>query len=124
MVSLAGFFCELTGKGESIQSHRSLVGACDSQKVAGYLADGIMFYAVMAAEQDVLSDAENFIPGAPSLLTDGEWVWRSDYSYYVGKYGIAVPETFLARIRALNYQVPSIDDANLERIFEEVKTTL
>ncbi|GGQ44651.1 hypothetical protein GCM10010166_11500 [Couchioplanes caeruleus subsp. azureus] len=42
----------------------------------------------------------------PTLLTDGDWLWRKDFPYYVRYRRVAVPEDFLTVIRERDYVVP------------------
>ncbi|MGW1295414.1 protein kinase domain-containing protein [Streptomyces sp. NPDC002533] len=63
----------------------------------------------MSAVPDLL-DQEEFIPGGPSLHTDGVWVWRTDSIHYFDKHRLEIPEDFLRHVRAGGYR-PRADHA-------------
>ena len=84
----------------------------DRELVVRYLERGVAIAATPGREADVLDGAP--VDLTPSLLTDGEYVWRRDLIHYVRKYGVAVPDTFLAAVRsgALPPEVLDSDQAS------------
>ncbi len=43
-------------------------------------------------------DASKGVSGGPSLHTDGEWIWRKDFAYYVENYRVAVASEFVQHV--------------------------
>ena len=62
-------------------------------RVVSYLQNGHAFVSIMEAPYRDVIDGE-YICSA-QLMTDGRWIWHSDYSFYVEKYSLEVPEKFL-----------------------------
>ena len=62
--------------------------------VERYIRNGVTVAAVPGSSRDVLDGATHLV--SPSLLTDGTYLWRKDLAHYVNKYGIALPEQFIA----------------------------
>ena len=97
-MKVVGVFHEL-GRGidKSVQSIHSVVGKLSNEKavsVAEYLRSGIPVFDVMESTIDPF-DNSVCIDGGPSLLSDGEWIWRSDLAYFVEKYKVALPDEFI-----------------------------
>ncbi|WLS44517.1 hypothetical protein Q3V37_24495 [Micromonospora profundi] len=78
----------------------------DAAQVVTYLNSGHVLIDVMDVADDAFDSTRQVMNG-PTVLTDGDWLWRKDLAYYVRRHRIAVPEDFLALIRARNYVVPS-----------------
>lgn len=73
----------------------------------------------MGAERDVISGDE-WVGGAGSLVTDGEWVWPVDLVHYLSRYHIALPADFLAHVRKSDYRVPAVSDERAREIMAEL----
>lgn len=73
----------------------------------------------MGAERDAISRDE-WIGGAGSLMTDGEWVWSVDLVYYLSRYHIALPADFLDHVRKSGYQAPRVPDDRSREIMAEL----
>mgnify|MGYP004490329077 CR=1 FL=1 len=84
----------------------------DADRVVAYLRAGHGLIDMMDLEDDPLDPARQVMNGS-SILTDGEWLWRYDFAYYVSRHRVVVPEEFLAVIRARHYIVP---DVSVERL--------
>lgn len=39
-----------------------------------------------------------------SFVTDGEWLWLDNLPYFIQKYNVAIPVSFLKRIESNNYK--------------------
>ncbi len=68
---------------------------------------GAMDY--MSAILDLL-DQKEYIPGGPSLHTDGVWVWRTDSIHYFEHHQLEIPQDFLRHVRGNDYR-PYTDHA-------------
>lgn len=62
--------------------------------VGSYLENGIPIFDIMETTIDPI-DRTTKIPGGSSLLSDGHWVWREDLSYFVKKYKLQLPQSFI-----------------------------
>jgi hypothetical protein len=127
-VKTVGIFRELW-PGDSPETQVSLAESVqhsalpDAQDVIGYLTSGHGLIDTMDATQDVLGSDEWTI-GSSSILTDGEWLWRKDLAFYVGKYNVRLPDEFLRTIRANQYHVPDRDYETLRACSQEAKRVL
>jgi hypothetical protein len=114
MVKTAGMFVELDQSrhpepAQSIADHLSDRPLVDVEGVAAYLRSGHWLVAVMGVQKDVLDSTRGGIIGG-SIVTDGEWLWRGDYAYYVRYHNVVVPEDLLTTIRQRNYAVPPVPE--------------
>ncbi|OLE24322.1 MAG: hypothetical protein AUG49_13635 [Catenulispora sp. 13_1_20CM_3_70_7] len=50
-----------------------------------------------------------------SIRTDGRWVWSQSEAYRTGAYGLAPDPDLVAHVRRLDYRLPSVDGAVLDR---------
>jgi hypothetical protein len=118
----AGMFLELGRVRQPTLQHsiRDSVAATplpDVDRVAAYLRSGHVLIDFMDVKDDVL-DHSRQVMGGPTILTDGEWLWRDDLAYYVSRHNVLPPEEFLQLIRKRHYIVPDVDEATLEKITE------
>ena len=120
MVQTAGMFIELSQGSHpmpalSIKDHIAPQPLPDKDQVVAYLKAGYFLIDMMDLENDPLDPTRQVMNGS-SILTDGEWLWRKDFAYYVRKHNVAVPEDFLARIRGNGYAVPECSVAELTEL--------
>ncbi|MFF4992768.1 hypothetical protein ACFY19_36750 [Streptosporangium saharense] len=73
----------------------------------------------MGAEEDVLG-SDYRILGGYSVKTDGEWVWRDALWFYLNRYHIALPDEFINKVRAYNYEVPYVPESLLDELADKV----
>lgn len=78
----------------------------DRDRILDYVRNAPPVFDVMETVQD-LTDGNHKIPGGPSLISDGEWIWRLDSVHYLSHYSLDFPDDFLAHVRARNYQPPA-----------------
>lgn len=81
--------------------------------ILSYLRGGTQAFAVPGLASDLLSPNRQVI-GAPSVFTDGEWLWPTDLLYYIEHYHIEVPNTFVRRMEEQGWQCPTV--ANLQEL--------
>lgn len=89
--------------------------------IAAYLLGGSVVFAIMEHTKDVLNGSFG-VPGGSALLTDGVYYWRRDAAEYVERHGIALPDDFLRRGRALRWlprQMTSSDVLDVYEYLEE-----
>lgn len=87
---VVGRFAEF-GHGSDAPSVADAVGDLDPhdrQLALAYLENGVAVNAVPGFERDVLDDTDTGL--SPSLLTDGQRVWRRDLIHYVRKYSVGL----------------------------------
>ncbi|WP_327210458.1 hypothetical protein [Rhizobium leguminosarum] len=92
-----GFFRELPyggPEGLSINSSLSEFSLEKKVKVISYLRSGTACVVSPGVSRDVISSERDII-GALSLLTDGVFLWPSDFPYYFEKYSVGIPQEFL-----------------------------
>ncbi|MGW4244227.1 hypothetical protein [Nocardia sp. NPDC004722] len=75
----------------------------DRNLVAAYMKAGTPIFDVMGSSTDLLDPAKSIHSG-PSLVSDGEWIWRLDSIHYLENYAVEIPAEFLAHVRSRNYQ--------------------
>lgn len=119
MVRTAGMFVELSqgqhpAPPQSIRDHIGAEPLPDADRVVAYLHAGHPLIDMMDVEDDPLDPARQVMNGS-SILTDGDWLWRQDFGYYVRRHNVAPPEELLTAIRARHYVVPEV---SVERLTE------
>ena len=101
-----GFFKELTHGDKNATSIKEIIGqnTLDKEsKIINYLNNGKIFCIA-----PVLDESKGVI-GSLEILTDGEWIWPSDLSYYLQNYHIKLDEQFIDHIKKNNWKVPDVD---------------
>jgi hypothetical protein len=121
MLRLLGFYEEL-GPGESYASSmreamRDRPGP-DEDGLTRYLSSGYVVFDVMETSADVISGDRRII-GAPSFVTDGEWLWRLDLVSYVSRYHLCLPSDFAEHARSREFRVPQLTEEHLEAVGTE-----
>lgn len=119
---MLGLFAEMedTSSDAGLPSALDLAGALaegDREAVLRYLAAGTPVFDVMEASPDP-RDAEKWIAGGPSLITDGDWVWRQDLAAYVVAHGVALPYEFIATARSGRPDPVDITEDLFEAVIE------
>ena len=98
MMKVVGLFRELSRNANhsvaSIHSESGRLEVSLVNAVLTYLRSGIPVLDFMEATIDPL-DSTRSIPGGPSLVSDGEWVWRHDLPYFVERYRVGLPDKFI-----------------------------
>lgn len=124
MLGLLGFYDELhkhcsRSSGSILDAVRP-VGEPDEAELVAYLDAGYVVLDVMESGRDVItgSDHRN-APGCSSLVTDGTWLWRKDFSHYLETHHVSLPGTFLDHVRGLNYQMPTVEVAHFAPHYNE-----
>ena len=87
----------------------------DLDEVLAYLSAGHVLIDMMDIENDPLNPAQQILNGS-TMLTDGDWLWRQDFTYYVRYHDVTLPPEFLAAIRAQAYEVPAVPEERLVEI--------
>jgi hypothetical protein len=77
----------------------------EKQRVVAYLRGGEPLTVVPGFQRDPRGDRE--LPGGASVYTDGVWAWPHIAAYLVDQYDLAVPEEFLAHMRARGFEPAS-----------------
>lgn len=124
VLGLLGFYDELDDRSGqpsgSIRDAVRSVGEQDEADLVAYLDAGHVLINVMEAGRDVITGSTHrHSPGCSSLVTDGTWLWRQDFPHYLETHHVTLPETFLERVRSLNYQMPGIAVAQFAPHYDE-----
>lgn len=77
----------------------------DQQDILNYMRAATPVFDVLEDVVDIV-DNTTMIPSGPSLLSDGQWIWRVDSIHYLGTYRLAFPEPFVQHVREQNYRPP------------------
>ena len=121
-MNVVGLFRELDCEmSPALDSIHDLLGKLSVDKVAmvvAYLRGGTPVFDVMGVSTDPL-DRRFVFSGGPSLLSDGQWVWRADAYYFVEKYRIRLPNDFVEHVVAAG-GVPADMSDEIVRIGEDV----
>jgi hypothetical protein len=67
---------------------------------------GVPVFNVMGASADPFEPGV-YITGGPSLVSDGQWVWREDTPHFVRRYGVRLPEAFIHHARTATRPDPA-----------------
>ena len=126
MAKTAGMFVELAQSrhpepAQSMVDHISEQPLADVQNVVAYLSGGHYLIEMMDIQNDVLDATREQIINGSSILTDGEWLWREDYAYYVEHHNVRVPDDLLTTIRHRNYIVPPVPEPVMVNLAPEAE---
>jgi hypothetical protein len=105
---------------DSIFNHVHEEGLPDLARVVGYLEAGHILIDTMDIADDPFDPARQLMNGS-TVLTDGDWLWRQDFAYFVRRHHVAVPDDFLALIRERDYAVPARDVSVLTACSQEAR---
>jgi hypothetical protein len=100
------------GAAASVVDHIAAEPLEDADLVTQYLDSGYVLIDMMDVERDVLDPEQEILSGS-SIMTEGEWLWRQDLSYYVRRHHVALPLDLLTTIRERRYTVPPVDEERL-----------
>ncbi|MFG2710076.1 hypothetical protein ACGFX2_05870 [Streptomyces goshikiensis] len=95
----------------------------DEPEIIEYLDNGYEILSFMGSVKDVLGSGERIL-GGDNILTDGEWVWRGDLSFYVMTYHLSLPIDFLRQIRERKYVMPEVSRDQRLAVYSEVRDIL
>lgn len=112
-----GFFRELDQgdpSGPSIHEHKRQEADPHEDQIAAYLESGIPILGGSGTFR-ALGEPEQVI-AVFQLVTDGEWVWRSDLPYYVRLYHLALPAELLERMERNQWRVPRLSNDEVAAI--------
>ena len=102
MLKVAGVFREFVWRataGPSIFDYTGKVGRHEADAILPYLTHSAFgFWDVMEMVRDPFVLTKG-IPGGSSLCSDGVWVWRNDYAYFLTNYGVCLEEEFISHCR-------------------------
>ncbi|MGQ4713851.1 hypothetical protein ACUN22_09210 [Streptomyces anulatus] len=125
---IAGFFKEFWPPSfgtpiDSVHDFTSSEPYEDSKGIAKYLLSGHDLFSVMGSSEDILGSDETVL-GGDSIFGDGDWVWRGDLCFYMRKYSVRLPDTFLAHVREKQYLVPAEKATELRNLAQKVQDRL
>ena len=106
-----GFFKELADGDKNETFIKEIIGQNTLDKepeIINYLNNGKFLCITPGVVCDVLDESKGVI-GSLEILTDGEWIWPSDLSYYLQNYHIKLDEQFIDHIKKNNWKVPDVD---------------
>jgi hypothetical protein len=76
----------------------------EKNSLIDYLNSGVTRIAFMHMVNDVI-DPNNMDIAPDAYVTDGEWEWSDDFSYYVRRYNLRLPKAFLNKARSSSWKV-------------------
>ena len=68
----------------------------DKKKILDYLQNGKKEAICPKPTYDIISG--KMISTSFTVLTDGEYIWKNDLPYYVDKYNIKLPQSFIEKV--------------------------
>ena len=68
----------------------------DKKKILDYLQNGKKEAICPKPIYDIISG--KMISTSFTVLTDGEYIWKNDLPYYVDKYNIKLPQSFIEKV--------------------------
>ncbi|MGW4244225.1 hypothetical protein [Nocardia sp. NPDC004722] len=86
----------------------------DRDMIVAYMKAATPIFDVPVDFTDLL-DVSRSIPGGPSLVSDGVWIWRMDSIHYLEHYPLEIPSAFLGHVRARNYRHTTAVDVSDKR---------
>lgn len=105
-----GFYREMEIASDEYPSIHDAVGGLevdDKQTLMDYLEGGRVIVVAAGWVGDVIDPTIDKASGS-GFVTDGEWIWPIELSYYVRTYDVAVPKEFIQHARANGWQVPEL----------------
>lgn len=78
--------------------------------IVTYLNAGTVYAVAAGPTLDIFKHPARHIIGPLSLHTDGTWLWPSDLAYYVQHYHVALPDDFIAHMRAQHWTPPQLSE--------------
>ncbi|MFH9133078.1 hypothetical protein [Streptomyces sp. NPDC017524] len=127
-MNIAGFFEELWPPpfGTPVGSIKDNVAAHrhgDAKEIIQYLSSGHDLFSVMGSSEDVMGSGETVL-GGDSIHSDGAWIWRGDLCFYLRKYHVRLPNTFLAHVREKQYSMSAGKEIELRKLAQKVQDDL
>jgi len=113
LLRTAGMFREL-GEVRSVEPQESIFDRLrdddlpEAEQVIGYLKAGHVLIAAMDIADDPFEPGRQIMNGS-TVLTDGDWLWRKDFAYFVERHRVDVPVDFLHLMRSRGFTVPPRD---------------
>jgi hypothetical protein len=102
------------------QLHPTLGRTDDPKQIArilGYLRDGEPVLRAPTLQDDHLDPARK--RRVPLIyLTDGEWIWSGEHSYYLQEHGVMPEESFYRTMQEHGFRVPPVSKAAVEEALE------
>ncbi|MGI5219914.1 hypothetical protein [Nocardia sp. CA-290969] len=99
---------------------RDLIGKLDNkirEPLANYLRNCPIIW-VSQSEKDPLDPSKGFVMPT-GIATDGTWVWRIYWGYFVAEYGVAVPDHFVAHARDQKFEPPVLTPDEIEQVIDQ-----
>ena len=103
-----GYFREMLDGRQDDPSIKDYLNKCAPHlvdQICEYLNNGIPLVVSPGVSLDVIDETKG-IAGAPSLLTDGKWVWSGVLSYYVKNYNLLLDSEFIDTMISNGWKVP------------------
>lgn len=117
---MVGSFRELDhGQAHEPSIHQAVRASAQPHQaqLVAYLQAGTALAAAACLVHDELDPARPAIGGL-ALLTDGQWMWRSDLPHYLERYHLDLDPRFLNHARNHHWHPAHVTDAQLHAIAE------
>jgi len=115
-LKIAGFFKELpygSKIGLSIKEKKDNFENLD--EIIAYINNGFILIMSPGISFDFFKP-EKIIGSGPNILTDGEWAWPSDLSYYLKEYNTKIEDEFISYMKMNNWQIKNRNIINLNEL--------
>jgi hypothetical protein len=70
-------------------------------RIVNYLNNGIPFERMRTQVRCIFNDE---IIGVPETYCDGEWIWTTEFIFYVKNYNLKLPTPFYNKIKERNFE--------------------
>lgn len=113
-----GFFRELRygdEHGMSLKEAVCNISSKNEDKIVEYLNNGMVLCVTAGLVPDILDESKGII-GNLKIITDGEWAWPSDLSYYVKAYHVKLDVDFIKHIKKNDWIMPQQKDIDLLKL--------
>ena len=85
------------------------------QEILSYLRNGALISGIRGKMSSIIKNEEI---SSPSVLSDGEWVWTSEFIHHFENQRVSIPMKFLKKMIEQNYTPPTRDELGRDKILE------
>lgn len=114
-IALIGWFSDLPHgdyAAPRVADHTGELAPALGERIAKYLDSGAVISEPGTDTIDPLQEKRPVI-GSLRVMTDGEFIWPSDLSYFVRTYGVGLPKQVIEKMHAADWKARPLTDEDL-----------